>query len=193
MDQFGCLGFLSKIPIAPLFDQSKALATGTGFYPRDVIAAAANGHMFFSQTGIKITTPTASVKRSTAQTVTVGVQTKLTPNTVEWDNNQFWDSVTNPRRLTCKASGLYLLLGELRYSAGTAGACQIAFIVNGATEIALDQLTLPASQITVLSLSRIWYFEEGDYVEIQGYYSAGTHTIKIDFFAIVGITPEAVF
>jgi len=193
MDQFGCLGFLSKIPIAPLFDQSRALAAGTGFYPRDVIAAAANGHMFFSQTGIKITTPTVSAKRTTGQVFTAGTVNTLTPNAVDWDNNQFWDSVTHPTRLTCKSSGLYLVAWHVEYEAKSTVPFTVIYLLVNGVEVTHKVQVGGAGAGLDNTDAMLWYFEEGDYCEMQSYYSPTSRNTYLRRFQLVGITPEAVF
>jgi len=192
MDQFGCLGFLSKMPIAPVHDMSKRLALGTGFLPRDVIAAAANGHMFFSHTGVKILTPTVSAYRSTGQVFTANTVNVLTPNDTHWDNNQFWNSVTNPTRLTCKTSGLYLINALVGYEAKAAAPAVIVELrVNGVTIYSHTGVGVaggPTEQPAML----IWYFEQNDYLEIASYYNPTSRNTYLRYLQLVGITPEAV-
>jgi len=192
MDQFGCLGFLTKAPDPRLFDMSKRLAAGTGFLPRDVMAAAANGHMFFSQAGIKITTPTAAVYRTTGQIFTPNTLNVLTPNSIYWDNNQFWDSVTNPTRLTCKASGLYLINYNVSYEPKAAAPATITQLqVNGVAVYDHTGVGV-AGGPTESTGTLIWYFEKNDYVQLFSYYNPTSRNTYLRHFQIVGITPETV-
>lgn len=192
MDQFGCLGFLTKAPDPRLYDQSKKLALGTGFLPRDVIAAAANGHMFFSATGIKITTPTADVYRSTGQVFTANTENTLTPNSIYWDTNQFWDSVTNPTRLTCKSAGLYFLNTIIEWEAKAGDWAYFGrYRING-----VDQVPMVCRGVAggggAVQMPMIWYFEQGDYVEVRAYYNPTSRNTYLRHFQIVGITPETI-
>jgi len=192
MDQFGCLGFLTKTPDPRLFDMSKRLANGTGFLPRDVMAAAANGHMFFSQAGIKVTTPTVSVYRSTAQVFTPNTVNKLTPNSVQWDNNQFWNSVTNPTRLTCKSSGLYLCLFNVMFEAKAGEWAYIGqMLVNNVIQWEQTYRGVAGGPGQAAG-AFIWYFEKNDYIEVATYYNPTSRGTTLKQFQLVGITPETV-
>jgi len=192
MDQFGCLGFLTKAPDPRLYDLSKRLANGTGFLPRDVIAAAANGHMFFSATGIKITTPTADVYRSTGQIFTPNTVNKLTPNSVYWDTNQFWNSVTNPTRLTCKSSGLYFIHWGVEYEAKAGEWAYFTQLVLNGVDQAAEVGRGVAGGGGYSSGQLLWYFEQGDYMELKSYYNPTSRNTYLRHFQIVGITPETI-
>ncbi len=192
MDQFGCLGFFTKIPEPRVFDQAVKMAKGTGWYARDVLAAAANGHLFFDQGSIKITTPTVSVKRTAGQVFTPNTINVLTPNAIEWDNNNFWNAVTNPTRLTVRSSGLYLIAWNILYEAKTTIPATIAELkVNGL--IINDAIQTGAASTALNNVGcMIWYFRDNDYLEMFSYYNPTSRATQLMHLQLVGITPEVV-
>jgi len=192
MDQFGCLGFLSKIPEPRVFDAAVKAARGTGFYPRDVLMTAANGHLFFTPKGIRINTPTVSVKRTAGQVFTPNTINVLTPNAIDWDNNNFWDSVTHPTRLTVRDSGLYLIAWHINYEAKTQAPATIAELkVNGVVINDAIQVGLASTALDNTGMM-LWYFEDNDYLEIFSYYNPTSRNTTLKYLQLVGITPESV-
>jgi len=192
MDQFGCLGFFTKIPDARVFDPAKNMAKGTGWLPRDVLAAAANGHLFFDEGSIKITTPTVSVKRTSGQVFTPNTMNVLTPNAIEWDNNNFWNAVTNPTRLTVRSSGLYLIAWNITYEAKTQAPATIAELkVNGV--IINDNIECGVASTALNNMGALlWYFQDNDYLEMFSYYNPTSRNTTLSHLQLVGITPEVV-
>jgi len=192
MDQFGCLGFFSKIPQPRVYDAAHKAALGTGWYQRDVLAAAANGHLFFSPRSIKITTPTVSAYRSTGQVFTANTMNVLTPNNVHWDNNNFWSSVTNPTRLTVRSSGLYLINWHVNYEQKTTAPATIVELrVNGA--VINDAIQVGGANAALDNTgAMLWYFEDADYLEVASYYNPTSRNTTLKYLQLVGITPEVV-
>jgi len=189
-DQFGCLGFFTKVPEPHVFDQAVKAARGTGWYARDVLAAAANGHLFWHEGVLKITTPTASVYRSTGQVFTPNTVNALTPNNVDWDNNQFWDGVTNPTHLTCKAAGLYYVDWVVEYESKAQAPATVTYIfVNG---VQIDsRIIIGAAGVGLNnSGSLLWYFAQNDYLELKSYYNPTSRNTYMRRLQLVGITPE---
>lgn len=192
VDQFGCLGFFSKMPIPHLRNMAVPMAKGTGWYERDVYAAAANGHLFFSPGSIKITTPTVSVYRSTGQVLAPNVMNVLTPDHIDWDNNQFWDAITHPTRLTVRSSGLYYLSWHVDYESKAQAPATVSEIrVNGV--VINDNTLIGAAGVGMSNFgSMLWYFQDNDYVELASYYNPTSRNTFLRRFQLVGITPEVV-
>jgi len=167
-------------------------APGTGWFGRDVILTALNGKLFRYQNEVRVTTPTVSVKRASAQALTSGVYVVLTPDSKEWDNNAFWSSATNPTRLTAKSSGLYLIFAKVDYSNGSGLNIGLRIRLNGTTTISEVTATGPSSYPAFVETVRPWYFHKDDYIELTSVVNASGKTAQIAWFTMVAITPEAV-
>jgi hypothetical protein len=139
-----------------------------------------------------VTTPTARVKREAAETLSNGVEKYLTPDTLDWDNNVFWDPTANQSRLTVRSKGLYLVGANAEFNNITGGRRNLRLVVNRTTGIGQDTVGTSSAQFLHLSPVTIWPFNAGDYVEALAFATVAGVTARLDALWILAITPEGV-
>lgn len=188
---FTCIAQWTKRPDPRAFEQASYLTDDTGWYYRDMLHSAMSGKLIGALEE-RITTPTARVRRTTAQALVNGTALILTPNEKAWDNNFFWNPETLSTRLTVRSKGLYLVHSNVHFSGVTANNRWSGLKVNGATEIGdmatpVSNNSPPRHQVTEL-----WYFDEMDYIEAWAYANAAGVTAQLAAFWILAITPESV-
>jgi len=202
VDRFSCLARARKSPFPAELDAAKFwVAMGNALYGndpngglwyyRDALESAANGKFIRYQGEVRVTTPTVHVSRSAAENIPGGADTFLTPNTVEWDNNGFWSATLNPRRLTVKAPGLYLIGAQVTFGNIANGYREVILKQNGTSNIGVQRVALTTSQPIIITVLTVGYFHKLDYIEVQGGTTSLATTAKIDNFWLVAITPEA--
>lgn len=140
----------------------------------------------------KVTTPSACVHRTSAQSVLVNNFTVLTPNALDWDNNFFWSPTENPSRLTARANGLYLIGAYITFAVGSTARREVRLRVNGADVVGQVSGGEGSSGSGARAITALWPFIAGDYVEVLATAAASGQTALISKFWIVGITPETI-
>ena len=116
----------------------------------------------------------ANVSRSTAQAITTATLTKVSFDTEDRDDHNFWEGVANPTRLTIPVTGWYIIQGEFTFASNTTGVRYVDFLWNNTTGIAGSHaLPVTGASIHVLSAFGIRYFTAGDYVELRAYQTSG--------------------
>jgi len=188
---------------------SQAIPAGLTF-PRDYLGWAYSGKLiqyagdgsFEGQTPrefadgtqgiIRVTTPTASVWRNSAEALTNSISKILTPDSVDWDTNFFWNPDLNPSRLTARVSGLYLLNAIVRFSAVSGSQRFIRFVVNGTSLRMIARGAQSSAVLMDMPIAQLWYLNATDYVEVQVNANSNGVTAQLVAFQIVGITPEAI-
>lgn len=190
VNHFSYLQCLSNMVDPATLRTMQHLAKGNGWYPRDMFIAAANGQLFGVQGEVKVMTPTASLSRASAESLSAGLAKVLTPDTLGWDNAQFWDSTTHPSRLTVKKPGLYLCGYDVVFSSSTSGNRGTWMQVNGAGSFGGKRVGLASGITTFFPSVSLQYFHKDDYVELVAQSSVGSVTAQIQQFWIVGIVPE---
>jgi len=191
VDNFKLIARLSKTPDPRAFNEATALAKGTNWYYRDVLETAMSGKLIRYEDEVRVTTPTARLERTATQAITLNTDTPIDMDGVVWDNNAFWDSGSNPSRITVRSPGLYLLGGNLYYQDTTASGHRLAFLrVNGSVQIANVSLLVNANLTKQLDVIGLYYFHANDYVELCARSSVNSVVVALNFWA-VAITPEA--
>lgn len=190
VDYFSCLASTLKQPHAKSVDFANAYKKDSRWYNRDFFYAAARGLLMRWGTGDIILTPTASVTKLVAGAAAVSADTKITPTAQEWDNNQFWNPSVNPSRLTIRSAGLYLIGAELEFSAVSGGNRRCWIKLNNTTFISRAEVPGTNTGAQQVGPVRIYYFEEGDYIEVGYFQTASGVTVKLNTFWCVAITPE---
>jgi len=189
---FSCVASVMKHPEPKQWDFATANKQDSRWFVRDFFFAAAAGNLIATAGETKITTPTVSVYRSSTETLTANVVKTLTPNTLEWDNNQFWNSAVNPSRITFKSPGLYLVEASCEFVGATAAFKYLyLFRNNEAGFIASDGGYASASGTSRYSTFRLMYFHANDYIEVRAVAASAGWTAKMSVVA-VAITPEAI-
>jgi len=187
---FSYLNCLSKMPDPYSLAAANHLASGNGWYPRDMFIAAANGNLFGREGEVKVTTPTCSLTRATNQSLASNVKTAIIMTAADWDNAEFWESVTHPTRMTFKKPGLYWVHAGVNFSSASGSYRFVEFLLNGTTYIAHNTQAPSGSFSFFMQLSKLWYFHTGDYLELSMQQGAGTLQGQVDQFSCVGIVPE---
>jgi len=130
VDYFSCIASVMKHPEPYTWNFAESQRKDSRWFVRDFFYSAAAGKLIATEGETRITTPTASVYRDSTEALTANVVKTLTPNTLEWDNNQFWNPSVNPTRITFKSPGLYQLIGQCEFAGGSAGARYVYFFRN---------------------------------------------------------------
>jgi len=193
VDRFKCVASVMKHPNAQTWNFAGNYTGNSRWFIRDLFYAGAAGKLIQIEGETRITTPTVAVNRNSTETLTINIVKTLTPNTLEWDNNQFWNPSVNPSRITFKSPGLYLVEASAEFSSSTACFKYLyLFRNNEAGFIASDGGYASASGTARYSTFRLMYFHADDYVEVESFYSAAGATATLQAFWGVGITPESV-
>jgi len=214
VDNFKFLASAPKLADGCALSIATPLAKDTGYFWRDVISSALSGKLLHYKGSMttdpplprlyadqvtkdyegapRVTTPTASLKRTSYQNMTQNVPLAITMQAADWDNNAFWSSTTNPSRLTIKSSGLYIVLLTVTWQPAAEFGFMLGIRLNGtqflgriagATRTAYD----PGNHTAA-----IWYFNAGDYIEAMSESSSVGCSVRPDQFAILGMTPESI-
>jgi len=203
VDNFAAIAGLSKAPDSCALPLATQLAQGkgydpnaspnqTGWYYRDVIETALSGKLIRYLGAPRITTPTAKVHNTATQSIPSGGDIILNANTVDWDNNNWWD-VGTPSRLTCRSSGLYLVVAEVSWSSSSTARRLFAKLYRNGVQV--KQTVLYTNTISggcQLEISALLYLNTGDYIQLAQASSVFTITCQMAEFSVVGITPEVV-
>jgi len=202
INRFACLARMRKSPFPQELDAANMWAqlgnalyandpNGGLWYYRDVLESAAYGKLIRYQGQVRVTTPTASVKRATNQSVAGGAFVAMQPTAIDWDNNRFWDSTVNPTRLTVRSPGLYLVMATINLQTNNAGVFSCELAKNGGASFAGSKIP-KNNTFTFANAVGLMYFNANDYVECKVFNSANTTNFQLLSFQIVAITPEAI-
>lgn len=177
-------------------DFAREQAKGTGWYWRDLYYVAARGNLYMEPGERKITTPTASVYRSTAQALASGTETILTFDSQDWNNNSFVDQ-SQLNRLIARSPGLYLVSCQVVITNPTgSGSRAMYFRLNGggigAPLYGEVRLSVGNTQNISMECRKLWYFHANDYFQVWAHSTVANSTWRITQFAMVGITPESI-
>jgi hypothetical protein len=104
-------------------------------------------------------------------------------------NNATWTSVTYDggasfdtdsmyssgaqTRITINTAGIYLVIGGIGFASNATGFRGARLIVSGATVIAIDSRPPVNGDTTIITLSTLYEFTAGQYVECQAFQSSG--------------------
>lgn len=178
------------------------------YFWRDAIMSAFNGKMQnnagdgsdprgrqgpFGTTGVfRVTTPTFNISRATNQSVPSGAGISATFDTVDWDNNLFFDP-TQDDRVTIKSKGLYLVGSYSVFETGGAGFRRaILQQLPDGDVVSVSRQTVGLNVTCELSTIGIWYFEAGQQFRLLLQVSGGPVQARARRFFGVGIVPEMV-
>jgi len=191
VSNFSCIARFTKAPWSGDFNEAHNLQDQTGWYWRDVIHSALSGKLI-GDPRKRVTTPTARVFRTGMESLVSGQLKALTPNDTDWDNNFFWDPVSNSTRLTIRSKGVYLVGCQIEYNAVSGGRRVAILRVNGTTVIGDQSIGAVASNLVRVDPMTVWAFNENDYVEACAFANASGVQAELENFWVVAITPEAV-
>jgi len=204
----------SKQPDPCAVATADTLAPTTGYWPRDIIHRAGAGKYnhhrpktplnsplpwlymhppsLYYEGPPKVKTPTTRVTRLVNQSVPNGSFTPLVPTAKTWDNNAFWDPLTDPQKLTFKADGLYIVTALVKYTAGSTAMRESRIEHSNGAVLDNDEdqnsLGFGCSQ----RLMCIYYFYAGEWVQVTTNPNASGQTCQLWDFTVMAITPETI-
>jgi len=129
------------------------------------------------------------IKKSSDQTLSNGVWTDITFDSEDYDNRDMHDNVTDNQKIVIARSGLYLIIGTLKYEAGGAGIRCNRLTLNG-TPVGTEFCTnaLIGMQETVSTGTQVLELSTSDELVLQGFHN-GPATLDVlasdSFFNIV--------
>lgn len=117
----------------------------------------------------------ARVYRSTDQSIPNNTATAVSFDRTRFDGEGMW-AAAQPARLTCPASGLYLICGHIAFAQNSTGRRMLTLQVNGSLLIAGQSAPGfgTSGHNTLLSAAALWQLEEGDFIEMLAYQSSGS-------------------
>lgn len=196
VDRFTCTAQQTKNPSPRDYDTANKYKRddfpSNYRYWRDWIAVCFVNKLIVVNDEVRMTTPTALVRRTTAQTTTAGAWLTLLPNAYSWDTNTFWNSAVNPSRLTVKSSGLYLLGGSINYPGSTPRQHYVRILKNGTTNVVFASGTNVSGEACDVSIFTPVYAQQNDYFEILTLISGVAKNATLHDFYMVAITPESI-
>ncbi len=122
----------------------------------------------------EVTRPGARVRRTTDQDIPHNDETTISFNMEYYDNDDIWEGVTNPDRLTIKTAGIYLIIGQVHWSAHSDGYRRITIqhSVNGPLAQVIVDL-VPITNLWRGQVTTTWDCIIGDYFELRVYQNSG--------------------
>jgi hypothetical protein len=90
----------------------------------------------------------------------------LTFDTERWDTANLHDA-SAPQRLTIPTAGKYFVFSHLSWATQCCGSRLVSIVRNGDLVIATDNEQGDPVHHTELSVSTVWDFAAGDYVEVH--------------------------
>jgi len=193
VDRFKCVASVMKHPTAQTWNFAGNYTGNSRWFIRDLFYAGAAGKLIQIEGETRITTPTVAVNRNSTETLTINIVKTLTPNTLEWDNNQFWNPSVNPSRITFKSPGLYLIMADLwmPVESGT-NALLGRLLHQGGHFIASGQWTQVANLPVVFSMSAVWYFHANETMQVTLQKNNANNQAAVSHLTVLGITPESI-
>jgi len=190
VDNFRCIAYWSKFADPYAREAAEEAVPNTGWYWRDVIESALSGKLIRFQGAPRMTTPTVYLSQSAAVNLGNGVLTTLTPDTVVWDNNYFFNPAANQERITFRTAGLYIFGALVTFATTSTARKAVAIFTNTGLNVANQS----GGEGTALGGGRscmgVYYFNADDYITVAVRASAASQTAQLNNFWAVAITPE---
>ena len=108
---------------------------------------------------------------SAGQTIATSAQTAVLFDTNDFDTNSMHSVSVNTTRLTCNATGTYLIEGQVALGSVTLGSVILYVKLNGTTFLCQSS-TYPGG-VNVNQINTIWNLVQGDYVELIVFQATG--------------------
>ncbi len=122
----------------------------------------------------EVTRPAVRARRTTNQTIQNNTVTTCLFDTVDHDNDNMWEGVTNPDRITIRTAGIYVIIGQVHWFGHPQGirGQYINHSVAGLLAQAHTQIA-STTQLWRGQVSTTWDCEVGDYFEWRLYHNCG--------------------
>lgn len=129
------------------------------------------------------------IYRSTTQSIPDNTVTAVSFNSEHFDTDAYHESVTHPTRITVPTglAGYYLLTGYVELDASATGVRSTAIGYNGTRNIAQQDVQGGGSYTPRITLSSVYFLDEGDYVELVVYENSGG---ALDVHRVADVSPE---
>jgi len=114
----------------------------------------------------------AHITRATDQTIASGNSTAISFNSVRFDPLGMF-AAAQPTRLTCRVSGVYLLIGQISFNQNSSGRRVSILRRGGSLQIALQTANGYSDAPSHVIASTLVQMEEGEYIELLAYQSSG--------------------
>jgi len=147
---------------------------------------SANDHHNETHTPSVHTFVGASVTYSLGQNVANVTTVYLLMDTEVFDTNAFHDPSANTSRLTAPFTGYYHIIGNVIWTANTAGTRYLEIHVNRTSSVAMDQRSAPTGVLPAQNISAIIHLTAGDYVELAVTQNSGGTRVVIGNNSIAG-------
>lgn len=136
--------------------------------------------------------PAVRCFNTTNITLTTGVTTALTFNTVRYDQGsppRQHDTVNSPSRLTCQMTGVYSIAGTVVFAANGTGIRNLFIQLNGTTPLAscLVNAVSTGGNATNVVVMTHYLLVANDYVELMATQTSGGN---LDIVAAGNYSPE---
>ncbi len=138
------------------------------------ISDAANKQYVDWKVREEVTRPSVRTRRTSDQDIDHGTATAIIFDTEDYDNDNLWEGVTNPDRLTIRTEGFYLFIGQVHWSAHATGSRAIYFFHSTAGYISQAR-GVPSLYDNIARHPGIstWYCLEDEYIEMRVLQSSG--------------------
>jgi len=192
VDKFSAVSRETKTPSVQDLENSIALAKGTGWYYRDVLAVAMNGKLWTDFGEVKIRTPTVNAKTTSQKTMTTNGFQTVTLDATVWNNNNFWLAAA-PTVLTVRSAGLYLCFAQLMWPATLADNDRGIRIIDQANNVIGASNFAPENAVSLrYQCTGFWYFNAGDEVRVQSEGYNQPYGVNVESFVLLALTPEGI-
>lgn len=122
---------------------------------------------------VETDTPYARVKKSAVQSISSGVETALSFDSEDFDNNNIHDPAVNNTRLVCPKTGIYVISGTISWASSASSYRELSIRKNGSTRLIYDDRVVPTGAV-YLSFSTIARLVATDYVEALVWQGTGS-------------------
>lgn len=190
VDNFSCIARWSKFADPRARETAEDMAPDTGWYWRDIIETAMVGKLIRRIGEHPITTPTVNIRKTSATSLSGTNETVLTPDEFLWDNNYFWNPISNQSRITFRSPGLYLVGADAQFGVSSTTRRKLIIKDQDGTRI-VEQSQGPGLSTTVqIAIVGLMYFHANDYIECYAQASASGQTTVLNHFWAIAMTPE---
>lgn len=118
--------------------------------------------------------PRVSIYQNAAFSSTTAVEFSVTWDSLEYDTDSMWESVTHPGRITVSSPGIYLFNCWMEWVSNATGFRQQYFRKNGAGIAAQATFaTALTGSVTDTVLSAQVSMNRGDYMEVRALQNSG--------------------
>lgn len=118
-----------------------------------------------------------------------GVFTSLTFDSETFDTDTIHSTSVNTGRLTATTAGVYVITGHATFDANATGRRALEIRLDGTTSLALQTAASPGAVNHELSVTTIYAFTAGQYVELRAFQNSGgsLNVLATPFFGMAWV------